>query len=105
MKLIQFILWTIIAVITVLFTLAVLIGMALPSEEELQQSVDDLYAQTAFDAEQQYQMVRAGGNLIEMCVHAGLVAAAYVQANDEANYQKWNVIRAQDCNKAGMPNY
>jgi hypothetical protein len=32
-----------------------------------------------------------------------MVAVAYLQANDEANYKKWKAIEKQEAKKAGMP--
>jgi len=34
---------------------------------------------------------------------AGLVSAAYLQAKDEANYNKWKEIEKEDARAAGMP--
>jgi len=38
----------------------------------------------------------------EICVQAGMVSAAYLQANDEPNYQKWKAIEKTDCKTAGL---
>jgi hypothetical protein len=31
------------------------------------------------------------------------VSAAYLQAKDEPNYQRWEKIEKDDCSRAGMP--
>jgi hypothetical protein len=31
------------------------------------------------------------------------VAAAYLQAKDEANHKRWLATQSEDCKKAGMP--
>jgi len=36
-------------------------------------------------------------------VHAGLVAASYLQAKDEANYGIWKQTESKDCSRAGIP--
>ena len=36
-------------------------------------------------------------------VQAGLVSAAYLQAQNEASYQNWKDIQKMDCKNAGMP--
>jgi len=36
-------------------------------------------------------------------VQASLVAAAFLQAEDEANYKKWKEIEKQEGRRAGMP--
>lgn len=57
----------------------------------------------AQDAVAQYQITKRNGDAIHVCVQAGLVAAAYLQAKDEANYAKWQATEKQDCAAAGMP--
>lgn len=54
------------------------------------------------DAEKQYGIVSRGGDKIALCVQAGLVAASYLQANDEAGYRKWQAIEKADCARAGI---
>jgi len=39
----------------------------------------------------------------DVCVHAGLVAAAYLQAKDEENYREWKATEKTDCVAAGLP--
>ena len=57
----------------------------------------------AEDAVKQYEIAKRQGDQIAICVHAGLVAAAYIQAKDEPNYQRWKGIEEADCRAAGMP--
>jgi hypothetical protein len=59
--------------------------------------------QVAADSVAQYEISKRNGNLIETCVHAGMVAAAYLQAKDEANHKRWLATQSEDCKKAGMP--
>jgi hypothetical protein len=35
-------------------------------------------------------------------VQAGIVSAAFLQAQDETNYQKWKTIEKNDCARAGI---
>jgi archaellum component FlaF (FlaF/FlaG flagellin family) len=47
----------------------------------------------AADVEEQYNIVkRNNGTAIELSVKAGLVAEAYLNAHDEANYRKWKDV-------------
>ena len=55
------------------------------------------------DFEKQYGMAKNGGDKMQMCVQAQLVATAYLQAHDGDNYQKWLGIKADDCKAAGLP--
>ncbi|MGA7949496.1 MAG: hypothetical protein WCA45_04955 [Thiobacillaceae bacterium] len=60
--------------------------------------------QVADDAVEQYDMAkRNGATLVDMCVHAGFVSAAYLQAKDESNYRVWKSMEKADCARAGMP--
>lgn len=64
-----------------------------------------LEKQVSNDFEKQYNMTVVSGNDIDRCVHAGIVAASYLQANDSTNYSKWKRIQSEDCTKAGLLNY
>lgn len=66
-------------------------------------AIADIHNQVAEDAVAQYEMVERHGSVIEKCVHAGLVSAAYLQAKDEEKYRFWKVIEDLACATAGMP--
>jgi hypothetical protein len=51
----------------------------------------------------QYNIAKRSGTPIDVCVHAGLVSAAFLQAKDDANYQVWKATEAAACKAAGMP--
>jgi hypothetical protein len=72
---------------------------AASSPEDPMQAIHNKVAQDAID---QYQIVKRNANLVNTCVHAGFVAAAYLQAKDEPNYQKWRSIEVSDCESAGL---
>jgi hypothetical protein len=57
----------------------------------------DIHDQVATDSVEQYRIAKRNGDAVDACVHAGLVAAAYLQAKDEASYQKWKDIERSDC--------
>ena len=59
--------------------------------------------QVATDAVNQYNIAKRQGDLMQICVQAGMVSAAYLQAKDEASYQNWKRTEAQDCKSAGLP--
>ncbi len=50
------------------------------------------------DAKREYQIASSSGTPVDRCVHAGLVAAAYLQAQDQSNYQQWKMREDSDCN-------
>lgn len=65
--------------------------------------LDAANRQVIDDSIKQYQIVERSGNVIDMCVHAGMVKAAYLQANDEGGYKNWSDITSKVCKAAGMP--
>ncbi len=103
MSIIKFILKVIAAFIIIIFVLSILLAMAMPSPEEVDQAVTDIEVQVAEDAEAQFKMVRASGTLIDQCVQAGLVAAAWLQAQDAGKYDQWKDVEERACANAGVP--
>lgn len=55
------------------------------------------------DAVNQYNIAKRQGDPIQICVQAGFVAAAYLQANDEYYYRQWKRVESAKCKTAGMP--
>lgn len=68
-----------------------------------QSQVDSISVQVAKDAEAQYEIAKRQGDKMQICVQAGMVSAAHLQAKDEANYSKWKDIQDVDCQAAGLP--
>lgn len=62
-----------------------------------------MYQKVADDSIDQYELTKKHGSKIEICVHAGMVAAAFLQAKSEAKYAEWKAVEKADCAKAGMP--
>lgn len=56
----------------------------------------------ASDAVTQYEIAKRSGSAIDACVQAGFVSAAYLQAKDESNYQRWKGTEKIDCLAAGI---
>lgn len=56
----------------------------------------------ADDAVKQYNIASAGGTTIDRCVQAGMVAAAYLQAQNQESYNRWKTTEATDCKAAGL---
>ncbi|SEQ56536.1 hypothetical protein [Sphingobium sp. YR768] len=59
--------------------------------------------QVASDAVAQYRIVETNGSGIDRCVQAGLVVAAYLQAQDNSGYYVWKNVQREECGKAGIP--
>lgn len=60
-----------------------------------------IHHKVASDAVQQYEMVKRNGSPTDLCHQAQMVSAAYLQAKDEQEYQKWKGIEKDDCIAAG----
>ncbi|WP_426687518.1 hypothetical protein [Rhodanobacter ginsengiterrae] len=72
-------------------------------ESQTASSMAKIEDQVAVDAVNQYNIAKRQGDAMQICVQAGFVSAAYLQAKDEANYQSAKRTEAQDCEKAGVP--
>jgi len=71
-------------------------------EHQAAKDMNRIEQQVAEDAVKQYEIAKRSGTSMDACVHAGLVSAAYVQAKDESNYQRWKAIEKSDCAIAGV---
>lgn len=72
-------------------------------EHQAAKQMQTIENQVAADAVRQYEIAKNSGNAMDAYVHAGMVAAAYLQAKDEPNYKKWKDIEKQEAKNAGMP--
>jgi len=72
-------------------------------EKRAQMNMSHIEQQVAENTVKEYDIARRSGSAMDAYVHAGFVAAAYLQAKDEANYQKWKGIESKEARRAGMP--
>lgn len=72
-------------------------------EKQAANNLQQIENQVASDQVAQYNIARSQGDPIQICVQAGMVSAAYLQANDSSNYNRWKAIEESDCRVAGMP--
>lgn len=73
-------------------------GLDASVEAELQK----IENQVANDAIIQYEIAVRNGSDMDAYVQAGIVAAAFLQANNEENYKKWKAIENQMSKKLGL---
>jgi hypothetical protein len=66
-------------------------------EEQANRDMKTIEDKVAIDAVKEYQMAVDSGDRTDICVHAGMVAAAYQQAHDEPNYLSWKQTEKGDC--------
>lgn len=72
-------------------------------EKQAAKDMQKIEAQVADDMVKQYHIAKTSGSPLDVCVHAGMVSAAYLQAKDDAHYATWKKIETGDCDAAGMP--
>jgi hypothetical protein len=71
-------------------------------QQQAAKDMRDIERQVADDAVTQYEIAKSSGSAIDRCVHAGMVAAAYLQAKDDVNYKLWKQTEGLDCESAGL---
>lgn len=64
--------------------------------------LDDIQVQTAEDLERQYNLMGSESTEIEKCVQAGVVAAAWLQAEDQIEYRNWKTTERSHCEAGGL---
>jgi hypothetical protein len=73
------------------------------TEKNVTQKLSEIEATVATDMVEQYNIAKRAGDKTQICVQAGMVTAAYLQAKDEVNYRMWEQKQKADCKKAGIP--
>lgn len=66
-------------------------------------SMADIHDQVANDAVAQYGIAKRQGDAMMTCVQAGMVAASFLQAKNEVQYNVWKATERDDCARAGVP--
>lgn len=64
--------------------------------------MDKIYYQVVQDTVDQYNIAKNQGDAMQICVQAGLVSAAYLQAKNQEKYNEWKAIEKADCRAAGL---
>lgn len=62
--------------------------------------MDKTYKKVSSDFVDEYEITKRQGDKAQICLHAGLVAAGYLQEKNESKYQEWKVVEKADCAKA-----
>jgi hypothetical protein len=65
-------------------------------------SMKNIHNQVTSDAVSQYEIAKRSGGPMDACVRAGITAESFLQAQDEASYQKWKAAEKADCAAAGI---
>lgn len=74
-----------------------------PAPSRSDDRLQAIRAQVAIDAVKRFTIVeRNGGSAMDLCVQAGSVTAALLQAEQADLYRKWLEIRRSACHHAGI---
>ena len=68
----------------------------------VEKEMDMIYRQVINDSVEQLEIVMKGGSSIDICVQAGMVSAAFLQAKDEEGYLTAKKFEKKACNAAGL---
>ena len=90
----------IIGVVVLIIALSFIFGGG--AEEQAKKELDKIENQVATDAVKQYEIAKKNGSAMDAYVQAGIVAAAFLQANDEENYKKWKKIEEEEAKNVGI---
>lgn len=90
----------IIGVVVLIIALSFIFGGGV--EEQAKKELDKIENQVATDAVKQYEIAKKNGSAMDAYVQAGIVAAAYLQTNDEENYKKWKKIEEEEAKNVGL---
>jgi hypothetical protein len=71
-------------------------------EVDAKESIRRIEKDVAEDAVKQYEIAKRNGDAIAAYSAASYVCAAYLQANDEANYARWKKIEEEEGRRAGL---
>jgi exonuclease III len=93
-----------IKIILIVFGVIIFLGWLLGDgmDNQVQKEIDHTSIQVARDAEKQYAIAKKNNEHMDAYIQAGLVAIAYLNAKDEANYKKWKKIEKEAAKKAGL---
>ena len=99
---------SVVAFIVGLFVIGGVIRVSLNSgsaQEQTNTVLEDIRNQVATDAVKQYEIANRQGDKMQICVQAGFVSAAYLQAQNESSYRNWKDIQEMDCKRAGLSQF
>ena len=78
------------------------IHFILDNEINIGNEMDTINRMVVNDAIEQFKLTLQGGDPIEICVYAGMVTAAYLQAKDQEGYVKAKENEKRVCKAAGL---
>jgi hypothetical protein len=71
-------------------------------EQDARYQMKSIEDQVAADAVTKYGIAKRNGSPMDICVQAGFVTAAYLEAKDEPHYAEWKATEKTDCAQAGI---
>lgn len=71
-------------------------------DEYVNNEMQRIENKVAVDAVEQYNIAKESGSDMDAYTQASLAAAAFLQAKDKENYQKWKEIEEQEAENIGL---
>ena len=91
-----------IAVFAIIIIVGSIIAVSVTSDSVVTSTMQDIENQVAADAVKQFEIAKKNGSTMDAYSAASMVKAAYLQANDEENYQKWHDIEQDLAKQLGL---
>lgn len=96
------ILGIVIAFVVLIFIGIIASGGESIAEDHVKKEMEKMEDQVAADFVEQYNIAVRNGSAMDAYAAAGMCAAAFLQAKDETNYQKWKKIEAEHGKAIGL---
>lgn len=90
------------SIVTVILVVAVSYFSSGDFESQIKTEMNKIENQAAQDAIWQYKIAKRNGSGMDAYVQSGLVAAAFLEAEDEANYKKWKELEKEEAKNTGI---
>tara|TARA_Y100000817_G_scaffold311936_1_gene304918 strand:+ start:335 stop:658 length:324 start_codon:yes stop_codon:yes gene_type:complete len=74
-----------------------ILNVDLFDQESIEEEMNNIYEQVAMDEIQKFKIVLKSGDKVAICVQAGMVCAALLQAGKESEYLEWKKIEKELC--------
>jgi len=96
------VIWSFVLTVIFGFIFGLLGFFKMPEDPDLI-DMNKIFRQTALEEERKFKLVYESGSKMDMCIHAGIVAEAWLEANNAEKYKEWKETHKKACKAAGLP--
>ncbi len=86
-----------------LYAMLIAGGLSVSACDAQQAVVDSAVGSAAEDQIEVYDIAKKGGDKMQACAQAGMIAQLFLQSKDESRWKEWKDKETADCKEAGMP--